>query len=169
MSRLLLLGVGGPMLVASRADGNYYYGSTSVVPPLPLGVEWVANTVADDGVSPDHTTGIGFTKDTASTPFVHFMYYKAAGASFNSFVASVENKGLLDGQAWYSANGSAWAVWDNTLTLPDNLGVATFTDYARNPTDRVAVAVCITFRDTVGASGTPPCSVNVTEFIPTFV
>jgi hypothetical protein len=169
MSRLLLLGVGGPMLVASRADGYYYAQTLVATPPLPLSSEWAATTVANDGVSPDHTTGFEQLKENGATAYMHYMLYKAAGVTFTTYTASVENQGLLDGQATYSANGSTWAVWDNTLTLPDNLGVATFTDYTRNPTDRAAVAVCLTFRDTVGSSGTPPCYLHFTEFVAAFV
>ena len=167
MTSITLTGVGGPPTGVPQANGYYFISTVNAVPPLPDSPFWIASTVFSDGVSPDHTTYMGTSKDDSATQYLHVMYFRTVAVTFLSYLLTAANKGLLDGDVSISADGTAWAAYD-TLVKPDNDGVLTFTDYSKNPVDQVGVAVCVSLRDTIGASGTPPCEIRVYEFLHTF-
>jgi len=149
-------------------EGYYIAVTASATPPLPTDVgSWTATNKADDGTTPDHTTAVDTQANAAGdTNYIHVMRYIGTAVTWTTYTMVLRHLGQAIGEVKYSANGSAWATWDSGQVEADNNGVLAFVDYSRNPADQSGIAVCASYKDSIGIFGTPPCQMDIYEFIP---
>ena len=170
MTSITLTGVGGASTPAALADGYYWARTASATPPLPTDTAaWATTTFADDGTTPDHgTSAVSHANTFGDTSYCHVMRISSVAVTWTTYTMVLRHLGLAVGEVKYSADGSAWATWDSGQVEADNNGVLTYVDYSRDPVDQVGVAVCASYKDSIGIFATPPCSMGIYEFIPAF-